>query len=55
MTNQEKIEKLKQLHIDFMASLEKLKASARERASKKKVAQEKAEIDELLAKINKDY
>jgi len=55
MTNQEKIDKLKQLHIDFMASLEKIKNKASERASKKKLAQEKAEIDELLAKINKDY
>ncbi|MFA5126423.1 MAG: hypothetical protein WC465_00275 [Patescibacteria group bacterium] len=55
MTNQEKIERFRQIFADFLATLNKLKKVVADRSANRVKAQEKAKIDELLAKINKDY
>lgn len=55
MTNKEKIERFRQIYADFLANLDRLRKIATERSVKKIQVQEKAEIDELLSKINKDY
>lgn len=55
MTNNQKIQRFRQIYSDFLAAFEKIKIKAAERTALKIKAQEKAEIDELLSKINKDY
>ncbi len=55
MTNNQKIKRFREIYSDFLVAFEKIKAKVAERSTAKLKAQEKAEIDELLSKINKDY
>lgn len=55
MTNNEKIQRFRQIYNDFLATFDKIKAKAAERSATKLKIQEKSEIDEILSKINKDY
>lgn len=55
MTNNEKIKRFREIYDEFLVAFEKIKAKAAERTVAKIKAQEKAEIDDLLSKINKDY
>ena len=55
MTNQEKIERIREIYADFIDSLNFLKKEANRRSETKLKAHDKIEIDELLEKISKHY
>lgn len=55
MTNEQKLEKIKDIYLDFINSLNFLKKEANRRSEIQLKAHEKIEIDELLAKISKHY
>ncbi len=55
MTNKEKISKIKEIYNNFLLAVNKLKQEAISRRQKKSEASNKAEIDDILNKINSNF
>ncbi|MBP9801968.1 hypothetical protein KBC40_00060 [Patescibacteria group bacterium] len=55
MTNNEKIERIKEVYLDFLAQLQELKADSKQQNLARIQAIEKQEIDKILDKIHKDF
>ncbi|MFA6252792.1 MAG: hypothetical protein WCV69_00775 [Patescibacteria group bacterium] len=55
MDNNQKISKIKEIYNNFLLAVNKLKQEAISRRQKKSEASNKAEIDDILNKINSNF